>query len=75
MTIKEFNELKIGDTVYHRDTLNKGFSRGTEVLEIDRIFKKVKVLLKSKPLSYRYFSKKSKNPVRFFVGVVKSPYF
>ncbi len=69
MTIQEFNNLKVGDAVYIRKTKNcKAFA--TEVTDIDRLFKKIKAICKSKPVSYRYASKKS-IPVNSFVGSYK----
>lgn len=70
MTLQEFNNLKVGDTVYMRKTKRYGNSYGTEVLEIDRFFKKVKVLLRNDFLSYKYVYKKN-IPCFQFVGTVK----
>lgn len=71
MTKIEFENLKVGDVVYLRP---KKHSRGTgtEVLEIDRYFNKIKVLLGNGWLSYKYISKHTKNfEVSCFVGVCK----
>jgi len=54
MTINQFNTLKIGDRVLLPNNWSKGTYTSTEVLEIDRVFKKVRVLLNSKFLSYKY---------------------
>lgn len=70
MTIQEFNNLKVGDVVYIRRTRNCN-AFGTEVTDIDRFFKKIKAICKSKPVSYRYVSKKS-IPVNSFVGSCKN---
>ncbi len=72
MKIKEFKSLKIGDSVYipkGNYAVNEMMS--TEVLGIDRVFNKIKVLCHSKPLSYRYVSYKTNKPVTLFVGTCK----
>jgi hypothetical protein len=72
MTIKDFNKLKIGDSVCLPNTWKKGSYTQTEVLEIDKIFKKVRVLLHSKFLSYKYLPKnKDIKNITGFVGVCK----
>ena len=71
MTIQEFTNLKVGDAVQIPDTNRKGQVISTEVLKIDRIFKKCLVLLNSKFLSYRYVQKNSKKPSSCMVGTCK----
>ena len=69
MTIQEFNNLKVGDRVSIPDKDRKGQVISTEVLKIDRIFKKVEVLLGgNRFLSYRYVQKNSKKPWSCIVG-------
>jgi hypothetical protein len=58
MTLKEFNLLKVGDRCFLK-SYNKTFT-STEVLKIDRMFKKIVVLLRNKPVSYRYIPLKLK---------------
>jgi hypothetical protein len=67
MTKQQFDKLKVGDSVYLKNTYNE-FWTGTEVLKIDRIFSKVEVLLGRRPYSYRYISV-NKRPASCFVGV------
>ena len=55
MTISEFNSLKVGDGVYLPNNRKREQYTSTEVLEIDRIYKKIKVVLKGEWTSYRYF--------------------
>jgi len=80
MKIQQFNSIKKGDRVYLPDTNKKGQVISTEVLEVDRLYKKLKVLLRNKFLSYRYFQFKTDSPISCFVGtatwnVPRSPPF
>lgn len=50
MTKEDFNNLKIGDRCYLKRW--DGQYDSTEVLQIDRIFGKLTVLLRSKPVHY-----------------------
>jgi hypothetical protein len=67
MTKEEFKNLKIGDRCYLKDD-QKGQNEyiSTEVLHIDRIFNKLVVLLRSKPIHY------SKIPLKLKTGQKKS---
>lgn len=55
MTLNEFNNLKVKDRVYLRQQNGKYIS--TEVLKIDRYFKKLTVLLGRQSYSYKYIQK------------------
>lgn len=55
MTLNEFNNLKVKDRVYLRQQNGKYLS--TEVLKIDRYFKKLTVLLGRQSYSYKYIQK------------------
>ena len=75
MTKKEFNNLKIGDRILLPNTGNlKGTFTSTEVLSIDRFFSKISVLLKNRPLSYKYLQLKSNKPINCYVGVCKQTF-
>lgn len=72
MTAAEFNNLKVGDSVYLPNSFKKGTYISTEILEIDRVYKKIKVLLRSKFLSYKYFPKKvDHSKCSLMVGTIK----
>ena len=47
MKISQFNKLKIGDSVYLKNTYNDEYTL-TEALGLDKLFKKVSVLLGKK---------------------------
>lgn len=55
MTLNQFNNLKVKDRVFLRGRDDKYIS--TEVLKIDRYFKKLTVLLGRKSYSYKYIQK------------------
>jgi len=52
MTIKEFNDLKIGDEIYLPDKYKEGKFMSTEVLEIDKENKRIKAFLDSNKSRY-----------------------
>jgi len=70
MTIEQFNSLKVNDLVYIPGAYEGRFT-GTQVLKIDRLFKKVTVLLGTKSYSYRYVRRqiKSTQHASCFVGL------
>jgi hypothetical protein len=70
MKTEQFKKLKVGDTVYLKNTFNNEYTM-TEVLEIDRLFMKLKVLLGRKFYSYRYISVDQK-PYSCAVGINKA---
>lgn len=55
MTLNEFNNLKVKDRVFLHERSGKYIS--TEVLKIDRYFKKLTVLLGRQSYSYKYIQK------------------
>lgn len=72
MTKEQFKNLKVGDRVQIPNRGGKTFM-STEVLEIDRYFKKVKVLLGgNKGLSYRYVRKDPTILTTCMCGINKS---
>ncbi len=72
MTKQEFKSLKIGDRCYLKNC--DGKYTNTEILDIDRLFGKVSVLLRSKPISYKKIPLKLKNNQEEwgFVGICKT---
>ncbi len=62
MTSTEFQSLKCGDRVCIPGG-QLGRLIGTEVLAIDRMFRKVTVLLGRKPYSYRYVRSQARVPI------------
>lgn len=68
MTINQFNNLKIGEIVYIPDVNKKGKLFSTEVLQVDKFFGKITVLLGGKPLSYRYVKIKANREISFYCG-------
>lgn len=73
MTKQEFNNLKVGDRAFLRNKW-EAYDTQTEVLSIDRIFGKVVLLTKSRPLSYRAVRIRSSRPVSSYVGTYKYKY-
>jgi|WetSurMetagenome_2_1015567.scaffolds.fasta_scaffold343583_2 hypothetical protein len=72
MTKQQFDKLKVGDVVCLRNPVRDGGFTMTEVLEIDRFFRKVRVLLKNEFQSYRRFPLKVDwSKVRGIVGTCK----
>jgi hypothetical protein len=71
MTLADFNKLKVGDGVYVTD--RSGRTMGSEVLKIDKLFKKISVLCKAggRFVSYRSVARKTTRPVSCFVGTCK----
>lgn len=75
MTKEQFSKLKVGDIVYlPNQRSNRASFTSTEVLEIDRLFGKVKVLLNNKLLSYRYIPLEvGIGKVTGYVGICRLP--
>ncbi len=70
MTLKQFNNIKVGESCYLPDLYRKGKFIGTEVLEKDNVFKKLKVLLGRKWLSYRYLQMGKIEKCSCMVGIL-----
>lgn len=77
MTKKDFKNLKKGDTVY----IPKAYSKDkkefltTQVIEIDRYFEKLQVILGKRKYSYKYVRKSLKKDQfsRHFCGMSTLP--
>ena len=72
MNFIQFNSLKIGDRCYIPNANRKDMFISTEVLKIDRFFKKVTVLLGKKSYSYKYIrSNINSSKISYMVGTYK----
>lgn len=71
MTLSQFQSLKVGSRVYIPDLGRPKQMMSTEVLSIDRIFRKVKVLCGGdRFLSYRYVRASSQDKsISLIVGM------
>lgn len=70
MTLEEFNNIEIGASCYIPDNYNKGQFISVQILDKDNIFRKLKVMLNRKWLSYRYLQLNKSNKCRCIVGMI-----
>ena len=72
MTAKQFNELNVGSSVNLPTNRKKTKFIRTEVVEIDRIFKKIRVVYRSKWTSYKFFPFSVDNStITAYTGIVR----